>query len=232
MMRKLLFLLISHRAAVNIIITSLTSLLIGLFLAFINANSLISLLFLLPFILLCIFGTIINVGSSVYHDRMKIAWKILPIIFSELKLQKETTRITIHCIKKANKEQYIQLTPYFPDGGGQGREFPFTQGITGKTFRTKRASCYSISEGKSLEEAHLENWNFKQREIKQLKQDRKSYFAYPIGSFGDYADVVIYADSSDSNCFVENGETYENAIKKFDEVFVHIISAIFELETK
>jgi len=228
-MKKLFFLLITHKSAVNIVITSLASLLLGLFFAFIYTYR-FSITFLILFILFSILGTIINVGTSIYYDRMKIAWKILPIIFSELKLNKETSRITVHCIKKANKEQYVQLTPYYPVGGGQGREFPFTQGITGKTFRTKRVSCYSIPEGKSLEDDHLERWNFKKREVKQLKQDRKSYFAYPIGSFGDYADIVIYADSSDPNCFCENGETYINAIEKFDTLFVHIISSIFEIE--
>jgi len=229
-MKKLFFLLRIHKSAVNIVITSLTALLLGLFFAFIEKNHILSILFLILFILLNIFGTIINVGSSIYYDREKIMWKILPVIFSALKLQKETTRITVHCIKKMNKEQYIQLTPYYPAGGGQGREFPFTQGITGKTFRTKRASCYSIPEGISLEDDHSERWSFKQREIKQLKQDRRSYFAYPIGSYGDYADVVIYADSSDPNCFCENGEIYKNATKKFNDLFIHIISAIFEIE--
>jgi hypothetical protein len=209
----------------------LTALFLGLFFACINnSDFLIPITFLLFFVLLSVLGTIINIGSSIYYDREKIAWKILPIIFSELKLNKKTTRITIHCIKKANKEQYIQLTPYYPTGGGQGREFQFTQGITGKVFRTKRASCYSIPEGKSLEEDHLERWNFKQREIKQLRQDRRSYFAYPIGNFGDYANIVIYADSSDQSCFYKDGEIYTNAIKKFDDIFSHILSVIFLIE--
>ena len=229
-MKKILFSLRIHKSAINIVITALTSLSLGLFFAFID-NLLLSIFFFTLFILLSLLGTIINIGSSTYYDREKIAWRVLPIIFSELKLSDKTTRITIHCIKKANKEQYIQLTPYYPTGGGQGREFQFTQGITGKVFRTKIASCYSIPEGTTLEDDHLNRWNFTEREIKQLKQDRKSYFAYPIGYFGDYANIVIYADSSDPNCFCENGEIYKSAIKKFDNIFNPMISAVFSIET-
>lgn len=231
-MKKLLFFLRINKSATNIIITSLTSLSLGLFFAFFNnEKNIFSIVFLILFIILSTLSTIINIGSSIYYDRANIGWRILPAIFSELKLNKDTTRITIHCIKKANKEKYVQLTPYYPTGGGQGREFQFTQGITGKSFRTKRASCYSIPEGKSLEDDHLERWNFKENEIKQLKQDRKSYFAYPIGYFGDYANIVIYADSSDPNCFNDNSDIYKNSIKKFDDIFKHILSAVFYIET-
>ena len=229
-MTKALFFLRIHKSATNIIITSLASLSLGLFFAFFNGNIFLSVIFLVLFILLSVFSTIINIGSSIYYDREKIAWKILPVIFTELRLNKDTTRITIHCIKRVNKEQYMQLTPYYPTGGGQGREFQFTQGITGKVFRTKWASCYSIPEGTSLQEDHLTRWNFKEREIKQLTQDRKSYFAYPIGYFGDYANIVIYADSSDPNCFCENGEIYKNAIRKFDKLFSPMIAAVFLIE--
>ena len=230
-MKKALFFLQINRSATNIVITSIASLFLGLFFLFLNKNyHFLTILFLLLFIFISLLGTIINIGSSIYYDREKIAWKILAIIFSELKLDRDKTRITMHCIEKANKEQYIQLTPYYPTGGGQGREFKFTQGITGKAFRTKQASCYSIPVGKTFEEALLENWNFKQSEIKQLTPDRKSYFAYPIGNYGDYANIVIFADSSDRLCFCEKGEIYPTAIKKFEDVFIHILSAVFSIE--
>ena len=115
-MKKLLFRFRIHKSATNIILTSLASLSLGLFFAFLGKNNLLSFAFFGLFILLSIFSTVINIGSSIYYDREKIVWKILPVIFSELNLNKETTRITIHCIKEANKERYIQLTPYYPTG--------------------------------------------------------------------------------------------------------------------
>ena len=138
-----------------------------------------------------------------YSERVRYATILLPAIYDSLGVD-PTTRVTIHHIRSTSKQIYEQITPYYPTSTGQGRRFVFTQGITGQAFRTRRSHIYIIPADTLLQEDYLTRWSFTDDEIGRLTQDRRSFYAYPIGQEGGFAKAVLYFDSADSKTFTAN----------------------------
>lgn len=164
-----------------------------------------------------------------YYERIKLAESLLPAIYEILGLD-ETSRVTIHHIRSRRTQTYEQITPYYPTNAGQGRRFPFTQGITGQAFRTRQSQAYSIPSGVSLEADYTNRWSFTRDEIATLRQDRRSFYAYPIGEEGVFAKVVLYFDSQNPSTF-----TVEKKIEldgKIEKVFLPTLKRLLTTEPR
>lgn len=165
------------------------------------------------FVLTTAFAVFLSITPQ-YYERIKYAASILPAIFYVLQLDK-STRVTIHHIRSKKAQTYEQIAPYYPSNTGQGRQFVFTQGITGQAFRTRLSQAYSIPDGLSLAEDYCRRWSFTNDEIARLAQDRRSFYAYPIGQEGAFAKVVLYFDSADPLTFAhERKMELDNKIEK------------------
>ena len=114
-------------------------------------------------------------------------------------------RITVHYLKSASRQQYEQLTEYYPQKGkpSRGRTFTFSHGIVGQCFKTIHKMCWAVPDGKKFEEAMQDRWSFSQDELVKLTQDRRSFMVYPLGQKGSYAKAVLYLDSPKTDRFTE-----------------------------
>ncbi len=142
---------------------------------------------------------------------------ILPSVHAVLGL-KNTDRVTIHHIRNKKDQTYEQLTNYHPTKIGRGRVFHFTHGIVGKCLTTRSPQAYSVQTGTDFVTAMKRDWSFTEDELGRLTQDRRSFFAFPIGYNGQYAKAILYMDSCDPNTFtIANKETIA---KKIEELFL------------
>jgi len=48
-----------------------------------------------------------------------------------------------------------------------------------------------------------DRWNFTDDELSRVTQDRLSYFTFPIGRDGQYAQAVLYMDSPNPGTFTD-----------------------------
>ena len=180
-----------YKTPITVILSALGSLTLGLFL--------IQPPFVPIWLRWIIFGIfIISTSLSVfvnimprYYERIQIASNLLPVIFNVFGLD-STSRLTIHHIQNRKSQTYEQITDYYPTNSGRGRRFVFTQGITGQAFRTQHSHIYSIPTERNMKEDYQTRWAFTEDEISRLSQDRKSFYAYPIGQEGNFAKIVIY----------------------------------------
>jgi hypothetical protein len=164
-----------------------------------------------------------------YYERIKLAESLLPAIYETLGLDK-TARVTIHHIRSKRTQTYEQITPYYPTNAGQGRRFAFTMGITGQAFRTRQSQAYSIPQGVSLEDDYTRRWSFTKDEIATIRQDRRSFYAYPIGEEGVFAKVILYFDSQDPLTF-----TLEKKVEldsKIEKLFLPTLERLLTTESR
>jgi hypothetical protein len=162
-----------------------------------------------------------------HYERIKYATSILPAICYVLQLD-SSTRVTIHHIRSKKAQTYEQITPYYPTNTGQGRQFVFTQGITGQAFRTRLSQAYSIPNGTSLAEDYRRRWSFTNEEISRLSQDRRSFYAYPVGQEGAFAKVVLYFDSANPSTFAD--EKKMELDSNIEKLFLRTLECLFVTE--
>jgi hypothetical protein len=163
-----------------------------------------------------------------YYERIRYATSLLPAICDVLQLD-NSTRVTIHHIRSKKSQTYEQITPYFPSNTGQGRQFVFTQGITGQAFRTRLTQAYSIPDGVSLVEDYRRRWSFTTDETARLSQDRRSFYAYPIGQEGEFAKIVLYFDSADPLTFAPARKIELDS--KIEKLFLPMLEKMFVTAT-
>ena len=163
-----------------------------------------------------------------YYERIKYAVSLLPAICHVLQLD-GSARVAIHHIRSKKAQTYEQITPYYPTNTGQGRRFVFTQGITGQAFRTRLSQAYSIPDGVPLAEDYRRRWSFTGDEIARLAQDRKSFYAYPIGQEGEFAKVILYFDSADPSTFAPDRKRELDS--KIEKLFLPMLERLFATET-
>lgn len=151
---------------------------------------------------------------------------ILPSIHKTLKLKENDDRITIHYLQSRKKEKYVQLTNYFPTKTGAGRVFSIRKGVVGRCFTRKTALATSLPKNRSPVEVLPGEWGYTNDEVGYLKQDRHSYFAFPIGEESDFARAVLYMDSSDPDRFTSTNES--EITQKIETFFLPILKQIFK----
>jgi hypothetical protein len=139
-----------------------------------------------------------------HYARLLLLEMMLQAIHKVLELDL-TARITIHHIRSRSR-QYEQLTNYFPLGdGGQGRRFDLGKGIVGRCFTSRAPRMTSLEEGQ-LKQVYQDDWGYTASEAARVRQDRRSFFAFPIGEHRDCARAVIYMDSADAKMFRSENE--------------------------
>ena len=189
-----------HRTIVTVIATAVGYLALGLFFSTLTGASMWFKLGSLGVFVLSTVLTVFVSATPEFHERVRYAASFLPAIADVLGLDSKA-RITIHHMYNKRQQTYEQVTDYYPTRIGQGRRFVFTQGITGQAFRTRISQVYSIPAEQSLEVDYQQRWSFTKDEITRLTQDRRSFYAYPIGQDGSYARAVLYMDSADATMF-------------------------------
>lgn len=179
------------------------------------------------FILSTVFTVFLSITPQ-YYERIKYATSILPAICYVLQLD-GSTRVAIHYIRSKKAQTYEQITSYYPTNIGQGRQFAFTQGITGQAFRTRLSQAYSIPDGTPLAEDYRRRWSFTDDEIARLAQDRRSFYAYPLGKKEEFAKVVLYFDSANPSTFAP--ERKRELDSKIEKLFLPTLESLFATET-
>ena len=150
---------------------------------------------------------------------------LLPSIHQVLKLG-EKDRITIHHIRSRRKQEYEQLTHYYPTKTGRGRIYGFAHGIVGQCFKTRAARNYTVPASQTFESAMADRWNFSEDELRRVAQDRRSFFAYPVGVEGVFAKAVLYMDSAAADTF---GDARFDAIKgQIHDVFQPLLESLLD----
>ncbi len=145
---------------------------------------------------------------------------MLPAMYKVLELSGDD-RITVHHLKSTWwRQTYEQLTEYHPDPKRptRGRVFPLSHGIVAQCFHNGQPVFWSMPEGKTFEDAMTDRWTFTEEQRKKLRQDRRSFMAYPLGQEGPYARAVLYMDSADSKRF--SAETFEGYKRHIEEYFL------------
>jgi hypothetical protein len=176
---------------------------------------------LLGFALAYVIVAVASTTPSQYA-RIEILEAMLPTIAAVLKLEKSTDRLAIHHMKSQSREKYIQLTNYWPSGTGKGREYTFSQGIVGRVFKTRVPNLYTVPQNMAFLDAMKDDWSFSGDELSRLTQDRRAFFAYPLGSDGAVARAVLYVDSSNTRTLSDK----ETLVKTIDEMFLGQLEAI------
>lgn len=151
---------------------------------------------------------------------------LLPSIYKVLGLSETDDRITVHHLRSKRKEQYEQLTNYFPSRTGKGRIFSLRKGIVGRCFTSRRVLSESLSQNQNLIEVFPREWGYTPQEVSYLTQDRRSYFAFPIGEEGDFARAVLYMDSARSDKFTSGNET--DISEKITSLFLPVLEQILK----
>lgn len=157
-----------------------------------------------------------GVAPSRYAAEPMLAY-MQPTIHRLLGLE-PSERITVHHLKSSTRQQYEQLTEYYPQQQrhSRGRTFTFSHGIVGQCFKTIHKLCWAVPNGKSFDEAMIERWSFSQDELVKLTQDRRSFMVYPLGQEGSFAKAVVYLDSPKPDRFTEaNCQTLCETIEKY-----------------
>ncbi|XOF35302.1 MAG: hypothetical protein ACL93V_08470 [Candidatus Electrothrix sp. YB6] len=205
--------IVRYRTVLTVVFTAVSSLFLGLFLATptplakgVHWNFFISFIFSNA---LLVFVSI----TPKYYERIRFIAELLPVIFKILELDR-SSRVVLHHIRNQKTQTYEQVTDYYPARTGRGRKFVFTQGITGQAFRTRRPQLYSIPDEVKITDDYQSRWAFTEDEISRLTQDRKSFYAFPIGQAGEYAKAILYMDSSDPNMFSKGREEKLNSTVK------------------
>ncbi len=149
------------------------------------------------------FIVLAGVAPSRYAAEPMLAY-MQPTIHRLLALE-QSERITVHYLNSAARQQYEQLTEYYPQPSrpSRGRTFAFSHGIVGQCFKTIHKMCWAVPDGKTFEQAMIDRWSFSQDELVKLTQDRRSFMVYPLGQEGSFAKAVLYLDSPRSDRFTE-----------------------------
>jgi len=166
---------------------------------------------------------ILVAATPTAYEKTPLLESVLPSIHRILELGGKG-RVTIHRLKSKRHQQYEQLTDYYPVRAGKGRVFGFAHGIVGQCFTTAAPHSFSIPEGMDFEETMRENWSFNADELARLTKDRRSFFAFPIGSDGVFAKAVLYMDSPDSRTFPD--EKRQEIAVKIRDLFLSILEQI------
>jgi len=151
---------------------------------------------------------------------------LLPSIYEILGLTKNDDRITVHHLRSKRKEQYEQLTNYFPSGTGKGRIFSLRKGIVGRCFTSKIVLSESLSQDQNVTEVFPKEWGYTRDEVSYLTQDRHSYFAFPIGEAGGFARAVLYIDSARPDKFTSTNEI--EISEKITSLFLPLLGQILK----
>ena len=157
------------------------------------------------------------------YEKTTLFESILPSVHKVLEL-KAQDRVTIHYLASKRRQQYEQLTDYYPVASGKGRLFGFAHGIVGQCFSNRQSHSFSIPEGSDFAETMKENWSFSADELVRLTKDRRSFFAFPIGRDGVFARAVLYMDSPDSDTFADGRR--QQIAQKIQDLFVPIFEQI------
>lgn len=197
-MRQLFGLLAQHRAAT----IALASVGITLLVAFVDN---LSGWILLPLLALLVFAVASAGLAPSRYELVPVLELIQQSMYRVLELS-DGDRLTIHCVTNLAKEEFEQLTEYFPipARSSRGRRFGFSYGIVGQCIKNNSLKRYSIDPGVSFGDAMRERWNFTEKELAGLTSDRRSFMAIPVGRYGDVAQAVIYFDSRIDQRFTES----------------------------
>lgn len=152
---------------------------------------------------------------------------ILPSIYKVCRLS-DNDRVTLHYLRsrKKEKEQYEQLTNYFPSGTGQGRVFNLRKGIVGRCFICKEVLSTSLPQNQDLTEVFPKEWGYTAEEAGHLRQDRRSYFAFPIDEEGGFARAVLYMDSANSDRFTSANN--DDITEKIKSLFLPLLEQVLK----
>jgi hypothetical protein len=112
------------------------------------------------------------------------------------------------------------MTDYYghdPGGKSRGRVFSFSHGIVGQAFKNREPTWWCVAAGTALDDAMRERWSFTTEERARITQDRRSFFAYPVGQDGPYAQAVLFIDSARQDAF--GSEAADDMVRTLDTVF-------------
>ena len=110
-------------------------------------------------------------------------------------------RVCIFVIGKQS-DTVFQLTNYVGDGPahGAGRIMPIRAGVVGKAFRTGESHYDKLPKDTSVVDYLVDQYGFEKSEAIELRQDRKSWAAVPVGTAGRVV-AVIFLDSDSRDFF-------------------------------
>jgi hypothetical protein len=150
---------------------------------------------------------------------------ILPSIHKVLGLS-DSDRVTIHYLRSRRKELYEQFTNYFPSRTGQGRIFPLRRGIVGRCFNSKEVLSTSLPPDKDYIDVFPKEWGYTRDEVGRLRQDRRSYFAFPISEDGEFAMAVLYMDSSNPDKFTSANK--DDITEEIKSLFLPLLEQVLK----
>lgn len=169
-------------------------------------------LFLVAQLFLVLVGT-----APIQYATSALVESILPSIHKILGLS-DYDRIAVHHIRSKRRQQYQQITHYYETHTGRGRVFPFAHGIVGQCFKVPQARSYAVPPGVDFRTAMRERWDFSDDELSRVRQDRRSFFAFPVGRHGELAKAVLYMDSPDPSTFAD--EKRDQIAQKIRDLFL------------
>jgi len=98
---------------------------------------------------------------------------------------------------------YIQIGRTY----GQGRKFPISKGIIGKSYSQKGPHVENFRSDEEYRQRMVNEYGYTPEEMEKRTTDRKSYLCYPILSdHGDKVLGLLYFDSNVSNTFTINAD--------------------------
>ncbi len=219
--------LYQHKTAITAIATAIGAFALGIFFKLTSEAPIWEITISLGIFAFCTALTVFVSISPEYYEKIRYAESFLPALFDVLGLDK-SARITIHRMLSKKRQTYEQVTDYFPTRTGKGRHFDFTRGITGQAFRTRISHVYSIPTGTLLAEDYKHRWPFTDDEISRITQDRRSYYAYPIGQDGSFALAVLYMDSADQTMF--SAEKKVELDSKMEKLFLPTLEELLGIK--
>jgi len=212
----------SNRVVIVSLITGIASASLAICLHLFKASSPWAYTFLVVY---AIFQGLLVYAASVqtFYSKVALLDSLLRAIHSDLGLL-ATDRIAIHILLDGKAQTYVQLTNYYPTKTGMGRVFHFTYGLTGRSFKTRLPTAYKTPIALTFNEAMTRDWAYTTEERMRLTQDRRSFFAMPVGQEGEMARGVIYMDSSNSETFAP--ERMEQISKRIAATFLSIVEGL------
>lgn len=152
--------------------------------------------------------------QSQSYDGIRSALHVLHNLIAEIQKFTEADRsngrlrITMHRVVQVKDEEspkeIEQLVDYIGGkGGGPGRKFSCTVGITGKAIREQTPLTYKRINGdyQAFVKEAVRQWSYHERDARKLAIDRHSWMAVPILGRNDNVIAVVYLDSSDRDLF-------------------------------
>jgi hypothetical protein len=169
-----------------------------------------------PFAALAYCLLIMAAVSPSQYAELRLVEQLQPVIHKVLGLHGDD-RVAVMYMRSRKRELYEQLVDYFPTNTGEGRTFTLRKGIVGRCFVSRTPKSASLPRDAVLSQVLPKEWGYTADEAGYLRQDRRSFFAFPISEEGGFAKAVLYLDSSSPDRFGAGNE--QGIAKKIGDVF-------------